>query len=212
MSAGWIGRGITAAATLCMAAGSTFALAQASSPDTGPPAAATSAANGASGASESTASLSRADREFLRRAARGDFAEIETGRLAQQQARGDSVKSFAARMVKDHSDVNDKLMTLAQNLSVTLPTAPSKADARQMEKLKGLTGRAFDHAYAREMVQDHRIDIREYEREAKHGKNSDVRDFAQSTLPVLREHLSLAEQLPGERTTASAASSTPAQR
>ncbi len=157
------------------------------------------AESGASATGTSDVHLSRADRTFLREAARGDFAEIQAGQLAEQQARGESVKTFADRMVKDHSAVNDKLTTLAQSLSVTLPTKPSRTDVKQMDKLKGLSGAAFDRAYARNMVRDHRMDIRAFEHEAKYGTNSDVKSFAEATLPVLREHLSLAEQLPGER-------------
>ena len=50
------------------------------------------------------------------------------------------------------------------------------------------------------MVQDHK-DITEFERESK--KSGDVASFAQDTLPVLRKHLQIAEQINGHQTTGS---------
>jgi len=43
--------------------------------------------------------------------------EIEMGKLAQDKAKSDDVKEFAAKMVKDHSQQSDKLTRLAGNLA-----------------------------------------------------------------------------------------------
>jgi putative membrane protein len=153
--------------------------------------------------------LSKSDRRFIRKAAEGNLAEVALGRLAEQNSQDSSVKAFGERMVQDHSQANQQLTTVAQNLNVTLPTSPSSSDQKVMDKLSGLSGPAFDKAFARDMVRGHRMDVRAFEHEAKHGRDPDVKQFAESTLPTIREHLAMAEKLPGapSHRTASAATS-----
>src|SRR5690348_16625868 len=46
--------------------------------------------------------LSKKDKSFAEEAAMGGMAEVELGKLAQQNAQSDDVKQFGARMVQDH--------------------------------------------------------------------------------------------------------------
>ncbi len=39
------------------------------------------------------------------------------------------------------------------------------------------------------MVKDHEEDVKEFQKEAKAGKNPQIKDFASRTLPVLESHL-----------------------
>src|SRR5688500_13474928 len=61
------------------------------------------------------------DHVFLRAAAIGNRAEIETGNLAEQRARADSVKGFASRMVADHEEALREIETLARGSETPLP-------------------------------------------------------------------------------------------
>jgi putative membrane protein len=153
----------------------------------------------AAATADTSTTASKADRAFVRRAAEGNAAEVALGRLAEQQSQDPDVKAFGERMVKDHSQANDQLASVAQSLNMTMPTSPSKAEKTQMDKLASLSGADFDKAFAREMVADHRTVARAFEREAKTGHDPQVKEFAQSTLPTIREHLALAEKLPGAR-------------
>jgi predicted outer membrane protein len=47
--------------------------------------------------------------------------------------------------------------------NLTMPTSPSKSDQAKMDKLARLSGTDFDKVFAREMVKDHRTDIRAFE-------------------------------------------------
>ena len=64
-----------------------------------------------------------------------------------------------------------------------------------MDKLSSLSGTAFDKAYTKAMVSDHKKDGKEFEREAANGIDSDVKAFAAKMLPILREHLRMAGEL-----------------
>jgi putative membrane protein len=142
-----------------------------------------------------TAPVSANDQKFMKDAAQGGMAEVELGRLAAEKASSADVKAFGQRMVDDHSKANDKLKALASEKGVTLP-ADMKADAKEMrDKLAKMSGAEFDKMYMHHMHKDHVKDVAEFEKEASKGGDADVRSFASTTLPTLKEHLKMAKSL-----------------
>ena len=58
-----------------------------------------------------------------------------------------------------------------------------------------LKGRPFDQAYIHHMVEDHKQDVKEFEKCSNSAKDSRLKAFASKTLPIIREHLTMAEQI-----------------
>jgi len=56
-------------------------------------------------------------------------------------------------------------------------------------------GPAFDKAYVGDMVQDHKEDVADFEKEATSGQDPELKAFAVKYLPVLKQHLSMVEAL-----------------
>jgi len=129
------------------------------------------------------------DKTFLIKAAQGGITEVQLGQLAQEKGASADVKQFGSRMVQDHSKSNDELKVLAQQKGVTVP---SKLDARHqatVDRFKHLSGAAFDRAYVRAMVKDHKSDAAEFTRESTSAKDPDVKTFAGKTLGMIKGHL-----------------------
>ena len=141
------------------------------------------------------ADLNNADRSFIEQAASGGMAEIQAAQLAQQRSNSPQVKQFANRVIADHTQANSELQQIAQDQNVTLPEQPSAKDASAYRRLIGLTGTAFDQAYAQAEVSDHQQDIALFRKEAQSGQDPTVKSFAQKTLPLLVQHLQLAQAL-----------------
>jgi len=135
-----------------------------------------------------------ADSTFVTKAAQGGMAEVEFGKLATEKASSDSVKQFGQRMVDDHSKANDELKSLAQQKNMTLPTEMNAKDKAEQDQLLKLSGEAFDRAYMRMMVEDHRRDVNEFRNESKAGKDPEVKAWAAKTLPTLEDHLKMAQE------------------
>ncbi len=151
-----------------------------------------------------SAGTASSDTNFMKKAAAGGLAEVELGQLAVQKASNEQVKQFGQRMIDDHSKANEQLKSVAEQEHVTLPTRPDLKDRQTKDRLEKLSGTEFDQAYMSDMLKDHKKDVAEFERESKMAKNPAVKSFAEQTLPVLREHLSLAEQIaPNQKTQAS---------
>lgn len=137
--------------------------------------------------------LTNQDQKFVMEAAQGGMMEVELGRLAAQKASSAEVKAFGQRMVTDHSKANDQLMALAANKGLTISKTLPADMQKEHDKLAGLSGAEFDRMYMQHMLKDHKKDVSEFEKESQKATDTGVRSFAQQTLPVLREHLTLAE-------------------
>jgi putative membrane protein len=139
--------------------------------------------------------LNEIDRDFMGKAAQGSMMEIAVGKLAATRAQDPAVRSFAQRLVADHSRASDGLKALADAKQLTLPDAVTAEDQVTLGKLEGLNGAEFDQSLADLMVKDHVTDIKDFQKEIKSGHDADVKAFAEQTLPTLRHHLTMANQL-----------------
>jgi putative membrane protein len=140
----------------------------------------------------------KASQKFLTEAIEGNYAEVEMGRLAQQNGQSTEVKSFGQMLATDHASANEKALEAAKVLRVTPPAGPNakqKADAARMAKLNGA---AFDKAFAQHMVMDHKKDIAAYDKQTK--KNDAAAQYASGELPTLRKHLDTATSLEKAKT------------
>jgi putative membrane protein len=140
------------------------------------------------------AALAQAGNTFATKAAQGGMAEVKLGELAQQKGQSQAVKDFGSRMVADHTKANDELKSLAGRKGITLPSDVDARDQAIYDFLSKLQGAAFDRAYMRDMVADHRADVTEFRRESEHGSDADLKAFAAKTLPTLEDHLRMAER------------------
>lgn len=163
---------------------------------------ATSAGGSAPGSGQSAstagATAKSADSHFVMDAAAGGMAEVEMGRLAADKATSPDVKEFGQKMVDDHSKANDELKQIASQKGITLPSAMNAREKAKMDKMSKLSGGAFDKAYMADMVEDHKKDVAEFQKEAASGKDPDVKAFASKTLPTLQEHLKMAQDVHGK--------------
>jgi putative membrane protein len=139
--------------------------------------------------------MSKEDRHFMMEASQGGMMEVQLGQYAAEHAANADVKSFGQRMVKDHTAINAKLVDLAGDQGVTLPTRLDKKNQKMMDKLTDKKGSDFDTAYMKAMLHDHRKDIDAFEKEAKNTNDGKLKDFVNDALPTLREHLTLAESI-----------------
>jgi len=155
--------------------------------------------NNAMGEQTGMANMTSQDHDFIMDAAMGGMMEVELGRIAAQNGASEAVKQFGQRMVDDHSKANEELMTLATSKGITLPTTLDEKHKEHLTKFSSMTGADFDRAYGKEMLSDHRKDVSEFEKQSTKGTDPDLKAFATKTLPTLREHLQMAESLPGAK-------------
>ena len=145
-----------------------------------------------------TSAPDTADVAFLHKAASGGMLEVQLGTLSAQNGHSPRVKAFGEMMIKDHTDANLNLKTVASQLKVAIPDSLMPAHAHYKMMLSMQKDAEFDKAYMKMMLEDHNEDIADFEKASK-SKNSIVKNFASQTLPVLKKHLDSAKAIVGGR-------------
>lgn len=133
--------------------------------------------------------------DFLTKAIKGDNSESRLGALAMRAGHSAQVRRFGAMLVRDHDTARRQAVPVARAHHVRVPTAMADEARDEYGRLQRMRGAAFDREFARYMVEDHRKDIADFEREAAGRDPADVRSLARRTLPALRRHLATARAL-----------------
>jgi putative membrane protein len=151
--------------------------------------------SGATSSSVASSPSSNPDQEFVTKAAQGNSAEVELGKIVAAKSKDPSVKQFAQMMVKDHTTALNELQELAQTKNLNFnDDLPDDAKSLQ-QKLSSDTGKQLDKDYMDGMVEDHRKDVQEFTDKSQNAKDPDVKQWASKTLPTLQKHLEKAQQI-----------------
>ena len=140
-----------------------------------------------------SASLNKADEQFLIMAAKTDMTEAHEGQIAENQAGGTDVKEFAKTLIQDHTESYQHLTELAAKTGVSIPKGIDTAKDRAIVQLAHLKGANFDRQFSRDEIAAHRQAVVVFKREAEHGQDAAVKAYAAKMVPVLEKHLHLAE-------------------
>ncbi len=136
------------------------------------------------------------DQKFLDTAAQTDMVEANLGQYAQDTSASSSVKEYGQMLMHDHTQDFQALQALAQQASLTVPTAiDAEHNKAMVGPLHALKGKAFDHKYIQDMIAGHTAAIALYKKEAQDATNPAVRSYAEATLPTLQKHLDNAKAI-----------------
>jgi putative membrane protein len=136
------------------------------------------------------------DQDFLNTAAQTDMVEVHLGNLAQDSASSQAIKDYGHMLAGDHTQDYQALQSLAQQASLTVPTAIDTDHNKSLiTPLHGLKGKAFDHTYIQDMVAGHTQALALYKKEAHDATNPAIRSYAQNTIPTLQKHLDAAKAI-----------------
>lgn len=144
----------------------------------------------------SALNMSPTTADFVTEAAAGGLFEIRSSEMALKK--GDAAtQNFARRMIADHTKASAELKALIQSrkIDVTIPDAPTAAQQSMLDKLDKLTGADFDKQYREDQRSAHAETVSAFQRYAKGGDNSDIKQWAEKTAPILEHHLQMAREL-----------------
>jgi len=129
------------------------------------------------------------DAKFATDAANGGMAEVALGKLALTKTSSESIKKFAQMMVDDHGKANDELKEIAKKKNITLPDSVDTDHKQKMAALEKKNGHDFDKDYVDAMIDGHKKTLDLMNKEAKDGKDADLKAFAEKTAPTVKMHL-----------------------
>jgi len=134
--------------------------------------------------------LNAVDRAFVTRAAQVNEFAVLTGRLAQERAVTESVEEIATELVDDHEFAQAELESVVEAAGGETPRpALNPNQRRQLDRLEGLEGTAFEVAWLQTQVRSQAALLQVTQRAARRGRSRDVRELAIDLLPILGQHL-----------------------
>lgn len=134
---------------------------------------------------------------FADAAAASDTFEIEASKLAADKSARAKVKSFAASMIKAHTDSTAKLKAAASKATPPIMPAPALNPAQQqvLDDLKAKSGAEFDTAYAKAQVDAHQATLDALKSYSASGDVPSLKAFATELVPTVTAHLNMAKGL-----------------
>lgn len=133
---------------------------------------------------------------FVKEAAISDMFETQSSELAAIRA-NEQTRMFAAKMNEDHQKSSSELAMLVKPHFAQTPI-PSNMDSshqKMLATLKGLQADAFTRRYQEYQVTAHKDAVSLFRRYADGGDDAQLREWAKRMLPILQEHLKMAQSL-----------------
>jgi putative membrane protein len=159
-----------------------------------------------SGKSASGKALSKSDQNMMRDMAYANLSEIEAAKVAQSQSNNDQVKTFAKKMIDDHTQAQQELTQLAQSKGVTLPTEPDHKHMAEVKKMSAMQG---DKMYIQQGgMTDHRDTHRLLSKVQQSASDPDLKALATKMTPIVDQHMTMAQDIHSGKSSASGASGT----
>ena len=130
-----------------------------------------------------------------------DAVDSTAGVLARTKGSSSAVKDFGRMMAADHGAVNQQAVALATKLGVTpedndVSKQLARGGAANMEKLRGLTGAAFDKAYIDNEVAYHQAVADAMDQTLIPGaQNAELKKLLETVRPAFGAHLAKAKQI-----------------
>jgi putative membrane protein len=137
---------------------------------------------------------SNPDKQFLILAAKTDMTEAHEGQMAEAKAWRADVKSLAKPLVQEHTESYEHLTELATKTGATIPKGIDTAKDPIVKQLSRLKGASFDYQFVRDEVAANRMATAAFKQEAAHGKDAEVKAYANRMIPILSKELHLTEE------------------
>jgi putative membrane protein len=136
-----------------------------------------------------------ADGKLIRDVITDDLLESRLGQIAQQKAVNPSVRQFAQRMISDHSRMQGEWISMASQNGMSVNPQLDNSDKAKVDQLNRLSGPEFDRTYMNFMIQGHQDALNRLQSEGQYAQSAPVRARVANDLPIVRQHLLLAQQV-----------------
>ena len=173
-------------------------------------------ATGSATTAASAGKVASGDQKMMREISYANNAEVAASKIALEKSQSDEVKTFAQKMIDDHSKAQQELQALADSKGVKLPTEPDAKHKAMAKMLSGLKGDAFDKSYLKQAgLADHQATHKLLDRVQNSAKDAELKAYAAKTITAVHMHLTMAEATAGKhgvstpRATAKGAASDP---
>ncbi len=138
--------------------------------------------------------LNEQDRTFLVKAHQGNLTEIQAGKLAEEKATVPGIREIAAKLINDHTKMDENVTRVAQQVGVELPQAPSAEQRALLKDLAVQSSVGFNRSWLAAQIAGHRQSLSNGAKELADGSSDEVKQLARDAKPIVQMHLKLLEE------------------
>jgi putative membrane protein len=145
--------------------------------------------------------LSKATTDFVKKAAVANQFEIDSSKLALEKSQDADIKTFAQKMVDDHTKAGEAFTAAVTEGKVDSALVPAKLDSKhqkELDKLSKADAKDFDKDYLKAQKDAHKDAVALFKSYSEKGDNEALKTFATNTLPTLEAHKTELEGLKKE--------------
>jgi len=150
---------------------------------------------GAAPADDKSPQNAKMDVKFVQGATSGGLLEVKSSELALKKSVSADVKKFAQLMVDDHTKAHKELLALLKRKGIEPPNDLMPLHQAMLDRLTKAAAGGFDKEYWTSQLAAHEEAVALFEAEAKNGQDVDLKAFATKTLPTLKEHLKMVQDM-----------------
>lgn len=131
---------------------------------------------------------------FLSDVEQTNITEIDLAQLALRKTANADIQRLANQLITDHTKASQELLALTASRQLSLNEDLTPDQQAEFDRLQRLSGPDFDREFLRFNLVGHRHSIASFQQRAAADADQGVRSFARQTLPVLKMHLSMAQE------------------
>jgi putative membrane protein len=139
-------------------------------------------------------------KDFIAKVAVANKFEIDTSQLALKYGKAPGVKTFAQKMIDDHTKAGEDFKAALAEAKIDPPAdSLDITHAAKYAKLRVFTTEnGFDSAYVDAQLEAHNDAVALFKDYAANGPTPQLKAFAEKTLPTLEHHLMMVQDLRGK--------------
>lgn len=135
------------------------------------------------------------DKAFVQDALQDGMAEVKLGHLAEQKGASADVRQFGAKMVNDHTQLDNYLSKAASSMEMSAPRHISKKDKKLYARLSALSGAQFDDAYISAMVKGHEKALSDFRHTSEDTQLPFLKQVAEQGSQIIYGHLQMIKKI-----------------
>lgn len=147
------------------------------------------------GSSAARAQGSDQDKQFLMTASQSDYTEMTFSKLALQKSTNPQIKTYAQKMINDHTKLEQQMKPFADQMGVTPVTTLDATHQQKYDQLSSLSGTQFDKTYMTDMDVDHHAALDAFKTEESTTTDAALKPTVKKGEKVVAQHTEMADKM-----------------
>lgn len=135
------------------------------------------------------------DRQFVESAVRRNQLDMQIGQVARTRATSDEVRRFGEILLRNGNAISEELKAMIEKKSLILPDLEALTTQPEVDQLISTPESNFNTAFLSTIIDSRKITLNLFEQQVRAGKDNELRSWASSKLPQLRQELDRAQTI-----------------